>query len=74
MQDRGQNLSNIPENAEFWMTHDFWIFLVLSLASLFFSILAYYAAKAAKVAARAAAETVKIQTITIELNENCLIS
>lgn len=48
---------------------DFWLNLVLGVAGVGFSILAYFEAKAAKHAASEAGKTVKIQTITIELSE-----
>ena len=53
----------------FWKTFDFWIFVALSSLSLLFAILAFIEAKAAKKAANKAGQTVKIQTITIELTE-----
>jgi hypothetical protein len=62
---------DVMKNAQssFWRTGDFWIFLILSLLSLVASILAFLEARKAKVAAKAAGKTVKIQTYTIELNE-----
>lgn len=56
-------------NAPFWKTFEFWLFLVIGLLSLVASIKAFLEAKAAKTAADYAGQTVKIQTITIELNE-----
>lgn len=56
-------------NVPFWEEYDFWIFLVIGLLSLFASIKAFFEAKAAKTAANEAGQTVKIQTITIELSE-----
>ena len=53
----------------FWKEADFWIFLVIALLSLAASVKAFLEAKAAKEAATDAGTTVKIQTITIELNE-----
>lgn len=53
----------------FWKEIDFWIFLGLAIVSLAASIKAFLEARAAKEAAKEAGTTVKIQTITIELNE-----
>lgn len=53
----------------FWERIDFWIFLVLSIGSLYASIKAFIEAKQAKIAANEAGKTVKIQTVTIELSE-----
>jgi hypothetical protein len=53
----------------FYTKIDFWVFLVLSIIGVLFSILAYREAKAAKSAAFEAGKTAKIQTITIELTE-----
>jgi hypothetical protein len=53
----------------FWRHYDFWIGLVIGLAGLLFSILAFIEAKKAKKAANAAARTVKSQTVAIELTE-----
>lgn len=53
----------------YWAKYDFWIFLVLTLAGLVFSVLAFLEAGKAKTAAKEAGRTVKIQTITIELTE-----
>jgi len=53
----------------FYRNVDFWIFLVVGLAALTFSILAWMEAKKAKKAATAAGRTVKLQTVTIELSE-----
>lgn len=53
----------------FYETFDFWIFLVIGLISLVASIKAFLEARAAKKSADEAGKTVKIQTITIELNE-----
>ena len=56
-------------NVPFWKTFDFWLFLIIGLLSLIASIKAFIEAKAAKTAANHAGQTVKIQTITIELSE-----
>lgn len=48
---------------------DFWISTALGAGGIFFSILAFFEARNASVAARAAGKTVKIQTIVIELSE-----
>ncbi len=53
----------------FWKKFDFWIFLVLTIGSLYFAIRAFFEARKAKDAAHEAGKTVKIQTITIELSE-----
>lgn len=53
----------------FWQTASFWIEVVIGLAGLLFSILAFKEAKKAKTAATIAGRTVKIQTLTIELTE-----
>lgn len=56
-------------NIPFWKTYDFWLFFIIGLLSLLASIKAFLEAKAAKTAANNAGQTVKIQTITIELSE-----
>tara|TARA_R110000850_G_scaffold183652_4_gene309245 strand:+ start:93 stop:611 length:519 start_codon:yes stop_codon:yes gene_type:complete len=56
-------------NVPFWKTFDFWLFLTIGLSSFIASIKAFIEAKAAKTAANEAGQTVKIQTITIELSE-----
>ncbi len=48
---------------------DFWTATIIGLIGVFFSILAYREASKAKRAANAAGRTVKIQTVTIDLNE-----
>jgi hypothetical protein len=53
----------------FYKQVDFWINVVVGVAGLVFSILAYAEAKQAKRAAVEAGRTVKLQTITIELTE-----
>jgi hypothetical protein len=53
----------------FWQHFDFWIALILGVAGLYFSILAFIEARKAKHAATEAGKTVKIQTITIELSD-----
>ncbi|RSH63881.1 hypothetical protein [Stutzerimonas stutzeri] len=64
-------LSNILQIAEqpFYERLDFWIGLIVGLAGVVFSIMAFWQAKKAKEAAAAAAKTVKIQSLTIELTE-----
>lgn len=61
--------TTLMENDPFYQTYDFWIFLIVGLGGLLFSILAFIAATGAKKAAKEARKTVKIQTITIELSE-----
>lgn len=56
-------------NVPFWEKMDFWIFLLIAIASLAASIKAFLEAREAKLAANEAGTTVKIQTITIELSE-----
>jgi hypothetical protein len=56
-------------NAPFWTNYDFWIGIVIGLASVVFSVMAFVEARRAKRAATEAGKTVKIQTITIELME-----
>ena len=53
----------------FWQKPEFWIFLVISVMGVVFSLLAFIEAKKAKRAATEAGRTVKIQTITIDLTE-----
>ncbi|WP_416638233.1 hypothetical protein [Pseudomonas sp. OHS18] len=69
---------NLEENVEkilkyteasFLTAGDFWINLVVGLAGVCFSLLAFVEAKKAKEAAAAAAVTVKMQSLTIELTE-----
>jgi hypothetical protein len=55
----------------FYKDIGFWITLIIGLAGLLFSILAWIEAKKAKKAATAAGRTVKVQTVTIELSEIC---
>lgn len=60
----------LPEVFEkFWQKGDFWINLVIGIAGLVFSILAFSEARKAKRAATEAGRTVKIQTVTIDLTE-----
>lgn len=53
----------------FYTAPEFWIGVIIGLASVVFSVLAFIEARAAKKAASEAGKTVKIQTITIELTE-----
>jgi hypothetical protein len=53
----------------FWQSFDFWIFVLLSIASLIASLRAFSEARKARYAAYEAGKTVKLQTITIELSE-----
>lgn len=53
----------------FWERADFWIGVVLGLAGVAFSVLAFVEARKAKRAATDAGRTVKIQTITLELSD-----
>jgi len=70
MNETNEILKGISElNTPFWERFDFWLFLLLSIASLIASIQAFREAKAARKAANNAGQTVKIQTITIELSE-----
>lgn len=57
------------QQSHFWFNGDFWIFILLGVASVLFSVLSFREAKAAKKAATEAGQVVKIQTITIELSE-----
>ena len=53
----------------FWERADFWISVAIGLAGLVFAALAFIEARRAKEAATRAGQTVKLQTITIELTE-----
>lgn len=53
----------------FYWLPEFWIGLFVGLVSVVFSYKAYREAMAAKKAAREAGQSVKIQTVTIELSE-----
>lgn len=53
----------------FYKNIEFWLSSILGIAGVVFSVKAFLEAKKAKVAASEAGKTVKIQTITIELNE-----
>jgi hypothetical protein len=53
----------------FYLDIGFWISVVIGVASVFFSVMAFTEARKAKQAASEAGKTVKIQTITIELTE-----
>lgn len=59
----------INSSSPFYIQIEFWIFLIVGVAGVIFSIMAYCEARAAKRAAFEAGKTVKIQTITIELTE-----
>ncbi|KAB0665683.1 hypothetical protein F6V25_08150 [Oryzomonas japonica] len=56
-------------NVPFWVKGDFWIFLVIGVFGLLFSVMAFIEARRAKQAATEAARNVRIQTITIDLTE-----
>lgn len=56
-------------NAPFWHRGEFWIGTILGALGLTFSVLAFIQAKRAATAAHAAARSVKIQTVTMELQE-----
>jgi hypothetical protein len=51
----------------FWNHPDFWINAVLGAGGLVFAVLAFYAAKGAKTAAKEAGQTITMQTVAIEL-------
>jgi len=53
----------------FWKRAEFWIAMIVGLAGVSFSLLAFLEARRAKRAATEAGRTVKLQTITIELTE-----
>lgn len=53
----------------YWEKVDFWLFLVLGISGLVFSILAYREANQAKLAATKAGQVVKIQSVLIDLTE-----
>lgn len=59
----------INSSNPFYTQIEFWIFMVVGVAGVVFSVMAYHEARAAKKAAFEAGKTVKIQTITIELTE-----
>ena len=65
------DLSSLLQNVRspFWGRWDFWIFVVLGIAGLVFSVKAFLEARQAKTAARDAGRTVKIQTVTLELSD-----
>ena len=63
-----QKFSNLLAS-HFGRILNFWIFLVIGIVGLFYSVLAFNEARKAKTAAKEAGRTVKIQTITIELTE-----
>ena len=70
MSDNQEVLNELLKlNIPFWKTWEFWIFFTLAAFSFLASIKAFLEARAAKTAANEAGKTVKIQTITIELNE-----
>jgi hypothetical protein len=54
-------------NAPFWHRGDFWINAIVGFIGLIFSILAFWAARAAKAAAKEAGQTITMQTVAIEL-------
>lgn len=56
-------------SSPFYTTPEFWISVLIGVASILFSVLAFIEARKAKNAAAEAGKTVKIQTITIELTE-----
>lgn len=51
----------------FWHHTEFWISAFVGATGLIFSILAFWAAKAAKTAAREAGQTITMQAVAIEL-------
>jgi len=53
----------------FWKEFDFWIPVIVGIVGSFFSVLAFLQARKAKDAAIEAGNTVKMQTIIIELSE-----
>lgn len=69
--DIQQTLNTILEilRRPFWQQGSFWISLLIGLAGVLFSVLAFAEARKAKRAATAAGRTVKLQTITVELTE-----
>ncbi|CAB5112151.1 hypothetical protein D3OALGA1CA_5708 [Olavius algarvensis associated proteobacterium Delta 3] len=66
-----EDIAKVAESLQepFYNDFGFWIGLVVGIASVIFSYLAFREARKAKQAASEAGRTVKIQTITIELTE-----
>lgn len=66
-----EEISKLAEavSPAFYTAPEFWIGVIIGLASVVFSVLAFIEAREAKKAASEAGKTVKIQTITIELTE-----
>jgi hypothetical protein len=64
-----QQIIDLILNNPFYKRTDFWISIIIGLLSVLYSIIAYREAKAAKIAAKKAGNTVKIQSITIDLTE-----
>jgi len=69
-----QKLAAILKAVErtFYLTPDFWINCILGLLGVAFSVLAFREARQAKVAAKLAGRTVKIQTVALELTETSM--
>lgn len=67
----GAIMLNAAVEVGFWETGDFWLFLVLSLMGITLSAIGAWQAYSAKLEAKKAGQTVRIQTITIELSEMC---
>lgn len=64
-----QQIIDLILNNSFYKRPDFWISIIIGLLSVLYSFIAYREAKAAKIAAKKAGNTVKIQSITIDLTE-----
>jgi hypothetical protein len=64
-----QQITDLILNNPFYTRPEFWISVVIGLLSVLYSFIAYREAKAAKIAAKTAGNTVKIQSITIDLTE-----
>ena len=58
-------------DSAFWQQGDFWIFLVLTFIGITLSGIGAWQAYSAKLEAMKAGQSVRIQTITIELSEMC---
>jgi hypothetical protein len=67
LQQVKEMVADILQSIPFYQHWDFWIFLAIGAYGSFISTLAYIEAKSAKVAAKQAGRTVKIQTVTIDL-------
>lgn len=64
-----QQITDLILNNPFYKQPEFWISVIIGLLSVLFSVIAYFEARAAKIAAKKAGNTVKIQSITIDLTE-----